>query len=558
MLEFLDLELKHNNAIVFNEQVQLLYAALPFSIVASLINGCILVYVERSTIDQRVLIVWFACLMFATVFRGIAYLFYNHSSFWLKSDKRWSYINTVGVVMTAIVWGSTSVFLFSSQSVAHQAFLGFIIAGMSAGAISTLSYSKHTVLIFLTCVLPPLATRFFMVDTEFGYAMGSMVILYYFLVISLAMKNYGNTFQNIQLRYEAEAQKNALQQSEEKYQNIFNSAPLGILHYTPEGEITSKNNMASDLVEVSDESLMRVNLLSDIKDKEFTAAIRNSLIGQIGQYKGTTKVIFPHSDKPIRMYCRGSYDLTGKISGGVAILEDITEDSRIERLKNEFVSTVSHELRTPLTAIFGSVELLKNAKSQFTQSQYDSLIDVVSRNSDRLLLLVNDILDVEKITTGKMDFRFENLDLSELLKQSISDNQSYAEKYRVEYIVQDCSDQIMVRVDKNRFQQVMANLLSNAAKFSPEESQINIGITRCENVVRIFVKDSGPGIPLEFQSKIFEKFTQSDSSDTRKSGGTGLGLSISKELVERMGGQLNFETELGKGSMFYFELPISS
>ena len=551
------MKISRNNEAIFDEQVALLYAAMPLSILASLINGCILVFVERSTIDHGVLTIWLICLISVIVLRGISHLFYKQAIYWPKTDKRWSYVNTTGVILIAIIWGSTSIFLFPSQSVAHQAFLGFIIAGMSAGAISTLSYKKHTVLIFLTCVLPPLATQYFMVDTEFGYAMGSMVVLYYFIIVSLAIKNYKNTHQNIELRYQAEQQQKALQQSEEKYHNIFDSAPLGILHYTFEGKITSKNKMAMDLIEVSDDALMKINLLNDVRDLMFLDAIKNSLKGQIGQYKGSTQAIISSSDKPIRMYCRGTHDVNGEISGGVAILEDITEDSRVEKLKNEFISTVSHELRTPLTAIFGSVELLKNAKSQFTESQFDSLISVVSRNSERLLNLVNDILDIEKIGTGKMEFHFESLDLTDLLRQSIADNQSYADQYGVEYVLFEAPENTLMTVDKNRIQQVIANLLSNAAKFSLKDSQIQVGIIKKDNVVRVYVKDNGPGIPVEFQDKIFEKFTQSDASDTRKSGGTGLGLAISKEIVERMNGQLDFETELGRGSLFYFELPIS-
>ena len=530
---------------------------MPLSMLASLINGCILVFVERSTIDHAVLTIWLICLISVIMLRGISYLIYKQAIYWPKNDKRWSNLNTTGVILIAIIWGSTSIFLFPSQSVAHQAFLGFVIAGMSAGAISTLSYKKHTVLIFLTCVLPPLATQYFMVNTEFGYAMGSMVVLYYFIIVSLAIKNYKNTYQNIELRFQAEQQQKALLQSEEKYHNIFDSAPLGILHYTSEGKITSTNKMAMDLIEVSDDALMKINLLNDVRDLAFLDAIKNSLKGQIGQYKGSTKVIIASSDKAIRMYCRGTHDVNGGISGGVAILEDITEDSRVEKLKSEFISTVSHELRTPLTAIFGSVELLKNAKSQFTESQFDSLIGVVSRNSERLLNLVNDILDIEKISTGKMEFHFESLNLTDLLRQAIADNQSYADQYGVEYALIEAPEYTPMSVDKNRIQQVIANLLSNAAKFSPKDSQIQVGIIKKDDVVRVYVKDNGHGIPVEFQDKIFEKFTQSDASDTRKSGGTGLGLAISKEIVERMNGQLDFETELGKGSLFYFELPIS-
>ncbi|MDH3325413.1 MAG: PAS domain-containing sensor histidine kinase [Gammaproteobacteria bacterium] len=550
---------KKQNAAILNEQVQLLYAALPFSTIVSLVNASILVYIERSVVPHHILGIWLACLLVTTAYRGMAYLLYKRSKLWSTYDVRWGYINIFGVLMSSVVWGGASIFLFPAQSIEHQAFLGFVIAGMSAGAISTLSYFKHAILIFLTCTLPPLAIQFIIEGNEFGIAMGSMVTIYYFVLYSVAVKNYNNSFQNIKLRFNAEEQQKALKQSEEKYHAIFNSAPLGILHYTPAGEITSQNSMALGLIEVDNESLRQINLLTHIQDEDFLNAIKASLQGEIGQYKGSTEAIFSYSNKPIRMSCRGIHDVSGDISGGVAILEDITEENRVDRLKNEFVSTVSHELRTPLTAIYGSSQLLQNAKESISKDQVDTLLSNISRNSERLLHLVNDILDVEKISTGKMDFHFEKMYISDLLSQSVSDNEAYADKHKVKFVLLEFPESVKLMVDKNRFQQVMANFLSNAAKFSPSGSDVEVGariIENDSNVIRIFVKDCGPGIPVDFQGKIFEKFTQSDASDTRKVGGTGLGLTISKEIVERMNGQLDFETEPGKGSTFYFDLPI--
>ncbi|MDH5258460.1 MAG: ATP-binding protein [Gammaproteobacteria bacterium] len=550
------MDFKQKNEVLLNEQVHLLYAALPFSIVASLLNGCILVYVERSVISRHVLEIWLVCLIAVMVYRGVSYVMYKRTKFWPVNDVRWSYLNFTGVVLAAIVWGGASVFLFPSSSIEHQAFLGFVIAGMSAGAISTLSYSFLSIIIFLICILSPLAVQFFIEGNEFGFTMGSMIVIYFLVMISVAIKNYKNSCHNIMLRLQAEKQQKALKQSEEKYQTIFNSAPLGIFHYTPEGKITSQNNMALDLIEVDVEFLHRINLLTDIQDQEFVNAIKTSLHGELGQYKGSTKTIFPHSDKPIRMYCRGINDTAGGISGGVAVLEDITEDNRVEKLKNEFVSTVSHELRTPLTAIYGSSELLSNARDQIGEEQFNSLISNISRNSERLIFLVNDILDAEKIATGKMEFVFEQYEVCDLVSQAALDNQSYAEKHNVRFLLEECRQSAAVMVDKNRFLQVMANLLSNAAKFSPDGSDVKVGVSKNNDTIRVFVKDRGPGISPDFQTKIFEKFTQSDASDTRKVGGTGLGLTISKDIVEKMNGNLSFNTEVGEGTTFYFELPL--
>jgi len=551
------LNLNRKSSLIDQEQTQLLYAGVPFSIVASIFNVSLLVYVERSVISQSVLLTWLIVLFIVTFSRGLSLALYKREKPWPVTDLRWRNVNLFGVLLSALVWGGASISLFSHQSIPHQAFLGFVIAGMSAGAISTLSSSRAALLIFLSCILTPLAIQFFMVGTEFGIVMGSMIVLYYFIIISAGINNYTSWVQNIDLRLTAEEQKKELKASEEKYLSIFKSAPLGILHYSPDGTITSQNDMALNLIEISDSALQQINLRSDINDSEFLTAITQSLEGKLGQYKGSTKVIFSLSDKPIRMYCQGTYDATDNISGGVAILEDITEENRTDQLKNEFVSTVSHELRTPLTAIYGATKLLQSDNVTISKEKIDALIDNISRNSDRLIQLVNDILDMEKISTGKMDFHFEKVELSMLLDQAVTDNQSYAKKYNVTFVLKEFSQNVQLMVDKNRFQQVMANLLSNAAKFSPENSEIQVGGILVNSFVRIYVQDAGPGIAKDFQDKIFEKFTQYDSTDTRKVGGTGLGLSISKEIIEKMNGHLDFDTELNKGSVFYFELPIA-
>lgn len=543
---------------ILHEQVQLLYAALPLSILATFINGSILVYIERTVIPTKALIIWFSCLSIAMLFRGIIYLLHKFEKPWSIHDGRWYNLNIVGVTLAALAWAGTSIFLYPSDSIAHQAFLGLVIAGMSAGAISTLTHSKPAITIFLSGLLLPLAAQFFLQATEFGIAMGSMVILYYVILSSTAIKTFNNSYQNIELRFKAEAQQVALKQSEEKYESIFHSAPLGILHYGLDGKITSFNPMALDLMETDDSTLLNTNLVSDLIDQNFVNAIYASLQGELGQYKGSTQALVTSSNKPIRMFCRGTYDINGDISGGVSILEDITEETRVDRLKNEFISTVSHELRTPLTAINGASSILLNMKSHLSEEQVDPLISNINRNSDRLLQLVNDILDVEKISTGKMDFKFNKAELSDLLNQSVSDNQMYAEKHQVKFVLEDCPENIALVVDNFRFQQVMANLLSNAAKFSEQNSHIKVGANKQKDNIRVFVRDTGPGIAPEFREKIFDKFTQHDSGDTRQVGGTGLGLTISKKIVEKMHGNLGFESEVGNGSTFYFDLPIAS
>jgi DNA-binding response OmpR family regulator len=183
------------------------------------------------------------------------------------------------------------------------------------------------------------------------------------------------------------------------------------------------------------------------------------------------------------------------------------------------------------------------------------MVDIAFNNSERLVRLINDILDMEKIESGKMVFEIAPTPLMPLIEQAIEANQSYAEQYGVALTLKHALPDAMANIDSDRTIQVLTNLISNAAKFSPRGSAVELSVVRLEGKIRVSVEDHGPGISEEFSSRIFQKFAQADSSDTRQKGGTGLGLSISKAIVERFGGELGFETEIGKGTTFYFDLP---
>ena len=249
-------------------------------------------------------------------------------------------------------------------------------------------------------------------------------------------------------------------------------------------------------------------------------------------------------------------DPPGESPRFVAVVRDITERQRIDTMKNEFISTVSHELRTPLTSIRGSLGLLTGGAVGELSEKANEMLKIASNNTERLLLLINDILDIQKIESGQIAFSFQGFELMPFLQQALTDNTAYAEQHGVKFIITKQTVDARVYADKDRLMQVMANLLSNAAKFSPENETVEISIARHHgNTVRISVTDHGPGIPEDFQPKLFERFTQSDSSDTRQKGGTGLGLSITKVIVEKHGGHIGFVSHQGIGSTFYIELP---
>lgn len=248
-------------------------------------------------------------------------------------------------------------------------------------------------------------------------------------------------------------------------------------------------------------------------------------------------------------------DDNGRLRGKLLLLHDITERRRIDKMKSEFVSVVSHELRTPLTSMYGSLEMLAGGVGTETPESTRKLVDVVRRNTQRLMCLINDILDFENIETGKIVFHSRPLDILPLISQVIEENRHLGLQSSVQMRLETKDPQAFVRVDPDRLNQVMTNLLSNALKFSPAEGVVVIRVDRVAEMIRISIADQGPGIPVEFQDRIFQKFAQADSSDARALGGAGLGLSLSKAIIENMGGRIWFETGHGTGTTFFCDLP---
>jgi len=238
----------------------------------------------------------------------------------------------------------------------------------------------------------------------------------------------------------------------------------------------------------------------------------------------------------------------------MGVIRDISERKHVDKIKTEFISTVSHELRTPLTSIRGSLGMLKSGVLGEVPDKANRMIELAHNNTERLINLVNDILDVEKIQAGKIELNLETINLTELVKQSILSNESYATSCQVSLYLEPGLADFQVYADNHRLQQVMANLISNAAKFSPENGQVSINIQKNEKLIRVSVTDHGIGIPEEYRNKMFQKFSQVDSTDTRQKGGTGLGLNITKAIIEHHGGHIDYSTEEGKGSTFFFEL----
>jgi PAS domain S-box-containing protein len=235
------------------------------------------------------------------------------------------------------------------------------------------------------------------------------------------------------------------------------------------------------------------------------------------------------------------------------VIVDISERKRVESLKNEFVSMVSHELRTPLTSISASLGLLVGAPDGKLPDAAKRLVTIAYSNSQRLVRLVNDILDIEKIESGKINFNLQRIDVGALLAHAIEANRGLAASHGVGLRFEaTCSCEVCA--DSDRLMQVVTNLLSNAIKFSPRGSEVVVAVEGSDENVRVTVRDHGPGVPEDFRSRIFDKFAQADGSNARERGGTGLGLNIVKQIVIQLGGKVGFNDAPDGGTIFYFEL----
>lgn len=342
----------------------------------------------------------------------------------------------------------------------------------------------------------------------------------------------------------------ALRRSEERIHAILEHAPMILFAFDRAGVFTMAEGKGLHVMNLSTSTVVgkSVDRWKEVLP-ELREDVERALSGEtFTAVRSVPGAVFENWYGPLK-------DEAGSITGVIGVALDITEKQKVEKLKSEFVSTVSHELRTPLTSIRGALGLLAGGVTGAIPDPAKGLVDIALKNSERLGRLINDILDIEKIESGKVDFTFLELDLRRVIEQSIEANRGYGETLGVGFELGECPEHARVLGDEDRLMQVLANLLSNAAKFSPRGETVTLSVEPRGSFLRVGVRDRGPGIAEEFKDRIFQRFAQADASDTRQRGGTGLGLAVSKAIVERHHGHIGFENEAEGGTTFFFELP---
>jgi len=358
---------------------------------------------------------------------------------------------------------------------------------------------------------------------------------------------------------QAEEARNAIQLNEQKLSSLYQLSPVAIaLHRLADGAFVEGNPEFYRMLGYTAEEFPGLSYW-DITPTEYAAAEMEQLesLHITGRYGPYEKHYLHKDGHQIPVLLNGVLIENSHREKQIwSIIQDITERKRIEQMKNEFVSAVSHELRTPLTSISGSLGLILNGMLGEVPVRARDMLVIAHKNALRLAHLINDLLDMEKLAAGKLDFYMQPQAVLPIVEQSIESMRGYAENYGVSLVFDAVAGDASVNIDAQRLQQVLTNFLSNAVKFSPEGSRVILRMRVQGRELCLAVTDQGPGISDEFRTRIFQKFSQADASSSRQRGGTGLGLAISKELVERMGGNIGFDSIPGEGATFYACFPL--
>jgi PAS domain S-box-containing protein len=362
----------------------------------------------------------------------------------------------------------------------------------------------------------------------------------------------------------------ALRESEELFRRAFDDAPIGISLVSETGQFLKVNAYYSNLLGYTQEELLALKFQEITHPADFEvdmAGFRKMLAGDIRSFEMRKRFISKQGIAiPVQMYAAVIRNHHQQPLYVVGHIQDIRDRLEVERMKDEFISIISHELRTPLTSIRGALDLLASGIYDKHAEKSKRMLEIAISNSDRLVRLVNDLLDLERLDSGKVRLIKQPCQIVDLMQQAVDSVQAIADQSIITLSLTSISATLSVAPDS--IIQTLTNLLSNAIKFSPPGSTVWLKAEEFNFIppvptsssptsyILFSVEDQGRGIPVDQLETIFEKFQQVDVSDSRQKGGTGLGLAICKKIVQQHSGEIWVESVLGKGSTFYFTLPL--
>jgi PAS domain S-box-containing protein len=553
-------------ALVRADRVEQLYSQLPLGMVATIAIGVIAAVELREGRFIELVLFWGGLLALVVVLHAMLYLGYRNEPHKVENTAQWLRWFGIGAFAAGAVWGFAAAVFFPSHADERQVFLAFLLAGVLSGGIPMYAASWPIFAAYAAAIALPFTYVLATFGNRLFAEIALLIPLFYGVSVAIAYRLNGVFLSGYRLRHayqrqlvELEEARRQIEASGRKLALFAERSPIAVVELDADGVVREVNHAAELLFgyaadELIGQSVKRIVL------PEYHADFDRDWGHIVATRKPATGVLVrnPRRDG-LTIVCEWTVtplvNREGQLLSIIAQGRDVTAQREAERMKKEFTSTLSHELRTPLTSIIGSLQLINAGVLGDVPKDVMELTEVAERNGQRLLDLINDILDIEKIESGKLTLNPEIIRVDELVKESVLLNKGFGDRFKVRFEPRGELSTVEVNADRKRLQQVMTNLLSNAAKFSPEGEVVEITTHEDGWSLRIAVHDRGPGIPEAFRSRIFGRFNQADSTTSRQKGGTGLGLAICKRLIEMMRGRIGFENRPGGGTTFWFELP---
>lgn len=510
---------------VLREQVAQIYKLAPVGFAATLINATLVSFVMRDVLQGTMLTLWLATTFAVTILRALVILEFHRKELDPAEAPMWARRFIVGAVAIGGTWGCIGLYSFSYLSIAHQVFIAFVLGGMAAGATSAYSMLKGAFAAFTLPALVPLTLHFIVINDAFHYTMAAMTSLFVFLLWRVSQHNYKVNRASLLLRFENVQVIESLKRAHEHVQglNVQLSAEVES-RLAAEADLRLYQEQLEKVVEERTADLRQANELLKVEieeRKQYEQALRESQEGLLQAQKKAE-------------------------AANVA--------------KGEFLANMSHEMRTPLAGILGMLKLVLDMEVGTEERQ---LLEMAKRSADSLLRIISDLLDFSRLEAGMMTFEHKPFSVTEVVKTAL-EVVSVPALEKGLGLAWDIEESVPDRVtgDEGRLRQVLVNLVGNAVKFT-EKGEIEVSVRRPRerdgngrSVILFTVRDTGVGIAPEQLERIFGRFTQVDSSLTRKHGGTGLGLALTRQIVENIGGSIWAESVVGQGSTFSFTFPL--
>lgn len=545
------------------EQVRLLFSAIPNSFLANMAGSFLAIIMYQEVVSPVRLYGWVAMLMIVSAGRYLHYRSYLSQPPRLDQMEKWYNQFRIGSQILSGVVGSAGFLLFVYDSTTYQLVLALMIVCIAAFAITTISPSPDLVISFLLLLLVPLTgsllLRHGLTEIKALWIMPAVTIM---LIVS-ALRISHSLRDNMELTVKAQLREKDVKNFQQRLSLYVEQLPLTVLELSPSSTIVQWNPAAERLFGYSKEEAEGRNMVELLASSRSVDKLQ-SLWDDISRTRSSQQFVVENrcnngSLRQCEWIATPLIDTDGNIMALIALIEDITEKVENERLKQEFISIVSHELRTPVTSIKGSLALLTSGIMADEPDKSRELMHLALDNTNRLHLLINDILDVQKLEAGRMDYRFVDTDVGKLIHQVVDANNPLALNSNVQLVCKLPEIPVISRIDPDRIFQVLTNILANAIKFSRTDTHVTISLEKSgTDRVRIGVRNFGEVIPDRDRARLFHKFSQRDSTATRAKGGTGLGLYICQKILAEHNSKLDFTSTEEDGTLFFFSLSLVS